>query len=275
MKHFPLGWMVVSVGVRWDVIDRHYDPNRLEQHKIGSGDPPILLLHGWGGNFRSLDGVGTALSQYRKIWAVSLPGFGKSPEPPGRWRTWDYVELVKDWMERNSLPNVDIIAHSFGGRVAIGLAARYPRLVGRLVLIAAAGLIPPRSPRTRIKLFLARTAKKTGKKIGGPVERWLEKRRQRFGSTDWQNASPMMRAVMGRILSEDMADELPKIVAPTLLVWGSDDTATPPVLAYQMEKLIPDVQLTMLDGAGHFSFLDRRGDVVSLIWKHLQLPTVW
>ena len=257
------------------MTEQHYDLDRLEMCKIGSGNPPILLLHGWGGDFRSLDGIGTALSRHREIWTVSLPGFGKSPEPPGRWGTYDYVDLVKSWIDLNRLPKMDIIAHSFGGRVAIGLAARHPHLVGRLVLIAAAGLIPPRSLRTRLKLFLARSAKWTGNLIGGPVERWLEKRRQRLGSTDWQSASPVMRSVMGRILSEDLADELPKIIAPTLLVWGSNDTSTPPVLAYRMEKLIPNVQLIMLDGAGHFSFLDRRGDVVSAIWKHLQLPTVW
>jgi pimeloyl-ACP methyl ester carboxylesterase len=84
----------------------------------------------------------------------------------------------------------------------------------------------------------------------------IEKRRAKAGSSDYNNASPKMRAILSKCVNEDLCHLMPLIKAPTLLFWGENDTATPLTDAKRMEKLIPDAGLVTVAGAGHFSFLE-------------------
>ena len=70
---------------------------------------------------------------------------------------------------------------------------------------------------------------------------------------------------MSRVVNEDLSDCLAKIKAPTLLIWGEKDTATPMRDARKMERLIPDAGLVSYPEAGHFSFLDRPGQTAAVI----------
>ena len=66
----------------------------------------------------------------------------------------------------------------------------------------------------------------------------------------------MMRAILSKVVNEDLKSVMPKIACPTLLIWGANDTATPLADAKIMEKLIPDAGLVSFDGVGHYSFLE-------------------
>ena len=66
----------------------------------------------------------------------------------------------------------------------------------------------------------------------------------------------MMRAILSKVVNEDLQFAMPKINCPTLLIWGSNDTATPISDARRMEKLIPDAGLVEFPGVGHYSFLE-------------------
>ena len=88
------------------------------------------------------------------------------------------------------------------------------------------------------------------------AEEWIERRRGKSGSSDYNNATPKMRAILSKVVNEDLCHLMPKIAAPTLLFWGENDTATPLADAKRMEKLIPDAGLVTVAGAGHFSFLE-------------------
>ena len=66
----------------------------------------------------------------------------------------------------------------------------------------------------------------------------------------------MMRAILSRVVNEDLKHLMPAIKCPTLLIWGEKDTATPIGDAKIMEKLIPDAGLVSFPNAGHYSFLD-------------------
>ena len=81
--------------------------------------------------------------------------------------------------------------------------------------------------------------------------------RNRQGSADYRNASPMMKQCLVMAVNEDLTDLLPKIKQDTLLIWGDKDTATPIEDAKIMEEKIPNSGLAVLKGAGHFSFLEQ------------------
>ena len=252
-----------------------YPLEQIEYRIKGTGNPPILLLHGWGGSYKALDVLGEPLAQHRRIFSVSLPGFGASPEPAEAWNASDYSNVVKNWLDRQGIETVDIIAHSFGGRIAIGLAANYPRSVGRLVLMASAGIKPRRSIRTRLKIRTARGLKRAASILGGRYLQIMDRWRDRLGSQDWKLSSPAMRRILVNILDEDQSETIARITVPTLLIWGNKDTATPLWMGEKMNRLIRGSKLVTVEGAGHFCYLEQKGEVLAEIWKHLQLPSAW
>jgi len=242
----------------------------------GNGSPPLLLLHGWGGNEQTLHLISDRIAGHRRTIRISLPGFGRSPEPPAPWGTWDYVDTVRRWILEH-FPNqaLDVVAHSFGGRIAVGLSARHPQLVNRLVLIASAGLRPKRSLNVKIKRLYSKQLRMLGGLLGGQIAAKLEIARQQLGSEDWRKASLLMRGTLSKVLDEDLSCEMKAITRPTLLLWGRRDTATPLWMGRAMELLIPDAKLVVIEKAGHYCYIDQPGDTIAAIWKHLELPEAW
>ncbi|MDE5827850.1 MAG: alpha/beta hydrolase, partial [Duncaniella sp.] len=101
------------------------------------------------------------------------------------------------------------------------------------------------------------------------AERMLDAKRAKAGSSDYASASPMMRRILSKVVNEDLTDRLDKIKAPTLLVWGENDTATPLKDAKKMEGLIPDAGLVSFPGCGHYSFLDNPGQFAAVLRSFL------
>src|SRR5579864_6464294 len=99
---------------------------------LGNGRP-VLMLHGWGASGANL------MADAARVHVVDLPGFGQSPRPESPWGTREYARCVLDYMDAQKLEKVDIVAHSFGGRIALVLASSHAPRVRRLVLMAAAG----------------------------------------------------------------------------------------------------------------------------------------
>src|SRR5438067_5415172 len=109
----------------------------------GAGDP-VLVLHGWGESIESIRPLTAAVAQIATACAVDMPGFGESEPPPEPWGTGEYAAFVRELMDTLGLEAAAVVGHSFGGRVAIRLAADFPRNVTKLVLVNSAGIGPKR-----------------------------------------------------------------------------------------------------------------------------------
>jgi pimeloyl-ACP methyl ester carboxylesterase len=81
--------------------------------------------------------------------------------------------------------------------------------------------------------------------------------RSRQGSADYRNATPIMRQCLVKAVNEDLTELLPRIKQDTLLIWGAKDTATPIGDGKLMEEKIPNSGLAVINGTGHFSFLEQ------------------
>ncbi len=174
------------------------------------------------------------------------------------------------------IERTDIIAHSFGGRVAILLAATYPGLVGRMVLTGAAGVPPKKTGKKSFKSRVYRCLRglvRAGRGCGllkdEIADLWQEKLVQKFGSRDYRALTPFMRQTFNRVIGQDLTGCLEKIKAPTLLVWGEEDTETPVWMGRLMEEKIPDAGLIVWPGGGHFAYLDRYGDFKIVVERFL------
>lgn len=214
-------------------------------------------MHGYGCNTTTVASVSGIFEAGMRVISVDLPGHGQSDEPPCIWGVEDYTRCIETLIRRLDLKDVSLLGHSFGGRIGILLSSRHPE-IHKLVLVDAAGIKPKRKPSYYIKVYTYKTLKHVlpllfGKKRGGEL---LDRYRGRAGSADYRQSSPIMRGVMSKCVNEDLKSVMPAIKAPTLLIWGSDDTATPLSDAKTMERLIPDAGLVNFEGCGHYSFLD-------------------
>ena len=186
------------------------------------------------------------------------------------WGVERYTSAIEEFARRLGLVRPSLIGHSFGGRISIMYASRND--VDKVILVDAAGIKPRRSLRYYAKVYSFKTAKHilpyiVGRKRADEIiDRW----RGKAGSSDYKSASPKMRAIMSRVVNEDLKGLLPEIKAPTLLIWGEKDTATPMRDARLMQKLIPDAGLVSYPEAGHYSYLARPAQTRAVIQSFLQ-----
>ena len=231
---------------------------RTRFRQAGAG-PDVLVLHGWGARIETVTPILTALSRTNRVLAVDMPGFGETAEPPRVWGVADYAAWVGALLDAFAIPQAAIVGHSFGGKVAIHVAAHDPQRVSKLLLVDSAGIKPLRTWRYYAKVYSAKTVKHTAPFLG-PIGRAMQQRiARRVASSDYAAASATMRPTFVRVVNEHLTDVLPQITAPTLLIWGEHDTATPLSDGQTMERLIPDAALIVFEGGGHYAYLDDPG----------------
>lgn len=106
--------------------------------------------------------------------------------------------------------------------------------------------------------------------VGKMSKELEEKIKSKFGSSDYKNASPILRKVFVRVVNEDLTYLLKDIDCPTLLFWGENDDATPLSDAKKMEKIIPDAGIVTVPGGGHYSYLDNFPMFSAVVNKFLE-----
>lgn len=215
----------------------------------------VIILHGWLASLETMKPIANHLKNHFKVYNVDIIGFGKSDLPQKPMYTNDFGDFLYNFINTLKIDNPILIGHSNGGRTILNFAGRQLGEINKIVLIDSAGIKPKRKLSYYIKVYTFKTLKKmlpntkTTKEV-------REKILGKFGSTDYKNSPEVLRKTMSNIINEDMRESFPNIKAPTLLVWGTNDTATPIRDAKIMEKLIPNAGLVSYEGAGHFSYLD-------------------
>lgn len=236
-------------------VNMHYD-------LYGAGEKRVLLLHGWGCSGDLMKSVGEHLAKDMTVLAVDFPAHGQSTQPPVPWGVPEFAACLKELLTKLHFLPCCVIAHSFGGRVAIELAASNEGLFDRMILTGAAGIRPQQndaaSQRTSTykKLKSVVAAAEKLHIFGTLTDKWQEALIQKYGSKDYAALSPDMRKTFVKVVNYDQSDKLRRIRSSTLLVWGDKDTETPLWMGQQMEKEIPDSALIVLNGGTHFAYLE-------------------
>ena len=232
------------------------DGSTIYYESKGEGDS-VILLHGWGGQALSFKPVFDYLIKNYKVYALDLPGFGRSSIPPHTWGTFDYASFISKFFTKMGITKAHIIGHSFGGRIAIVLAANFPKEVDKLILVNSAGIRPKRTLKYYTFITIAKICKiLLSPKIWGKYGERIKNSLYNFvGSEDYRNAGEL-RDILVKVVNEDLRHLLPNIEVLTLLVWGEQDKKTPVSHARIMEEKIKNARLVVLENAGHFSYLD-------------------
>lgn len=239
-------------------MDKSITVNGAKVHYTDTGEgKPIVLMHGWGCNTTTLASIEKVALESCRVINIDFPGHGKSPEPPAVWGVEEYTQVLEEIVKAERLEHPSLLGHSFGGRVGILYSSRHHD-VDKLILVDAAGIKPKRSAKYYFKVYSFKLMKRwlyltLGKK---EAEARLDAMRAKAGSSDYAQATPRMRAILSKVVNENLKPVIPSIKASTLLIWGENDTATPISDARYMEAHIPGAGLVAFPGCGHYSFLD-------------------
>ena len=232
----------------------------IEYKFSGSGERNVVVLQGWGTELSVYDSVAAAISDSCRVLQFDLPGFGGSKEPPEAWNVDSYTDFFLRFMEELGIKSAALIGHSYGGRIIIKLASRkgIPFNIEKIVLIDSAGVLPVRSLWQKVKIGQYKILKRLfdTRVFYALFPELVDDWRMRQGSEDYRRATPVMRQCLVMAVNEDLTQLLSDIDRDCLLIWGDKDTATPIRDAHIMEEKIPGAARIVLEGCGHYSFLE-------------------
>jgi pimeloyl-ACP methyl ester carboxylesterase len=241
----------------------HSQKSPLNALTLGSGKTTVVMLHGWGKSLQALRPMADVLSSSCRAVLIDLPGFGLSPLPDeasnegGGWDSVQYAARIKAFLDESGISSCVLVGHSFGGRLSVRLAARYPEIIKGLVLIGTPGVPRERTPIERIKLSSIRTAVSVAKRIDGlfGTRLFAHYFAPRFGSADYKAAGDLRKTFV-KTVNEDLRDEAKKIKVPALLLWGADDREATVDQAHTYNSIISDSELHVFPNKGHEPFSD-------------------
>jgi pimeloyl-ACP methyl ester carboxylesterase len=249
-------------------------PYSLPATTAGQGSP-LLFLHGYEGHpgqARFLD----LLAVSRKVVAPEQIGFGKSHGFENVHDIFDVALAYRELLEQvGGGQPVDVVGHSFGGMMAAEAAAVSPHLVRKLVLVNAFGLwldeaqVPDFFVMTPDELSAATfsdPSHEAAAKVSSLTQDGLEPGEVMIARThNLSVAAKFMWPIPDRGLSR----RLPYVKAPTLLLWGQDDKLAPPPYAEAFRNLLPNAQVRLIAGAGHYPQLEKPDEFARAVTEFL------
>jgi pimeloyl-ACP methyl ester carboxylesterase len=267
----------------------------------GGDGPVMLLVHGLGGAHLNWMAVAPQLTAHHRVYALDLPGFGRSPLAGRRSTIAANVDLLTRAITRLSPGPIVLVGNSMGGLLSLGVAARHPTLVDALVLVdpavpAPRGEFPPRLDsvsRTFIATaFMPRWgAKRLSRAVARLGPESLVRETMRLVSADPSRIEPTVVDAHIALEAERLADSawhesfysatrslvailalkrrafrwVDEVVAPTLLLQGDRDRLVPLASARNIASMRPDWEYHEFAGAGHVPMLEVPGEFVEVL----------
>ncbi len=204
-----------------------------------------MFLHGYLSSKEAFTAQVEYFSKFYRVTAIDFLGFGGSRYLTSAFSVDDYAEWLKQALALLKVRFPHVVAHSFGCRVAIKLASKYPDFFDKMLLTGAAGVILKRGFTYRAKVKLYRFVKRF-------APRFAEKH---FGSAEYRTLSPIMRESYKKIVNEDLRACAKRVENEVLFVQGERDTVTPieEVNAYLV--CLKRGKIKRMPG-GHFAFAE-------------------
>ncbi len=221
---------------------------------VGSGQP-VLILHGLMGGLSNFDGVFKYFPKLGyQVIAPELPIYTSSLLNTN---VKFFAKFVYKFIKFKNLKNVIILGNSLGGHVGLIFSKLYPKLTKGLILTGSSGLYensmgdsyPKREDynyikeRTEAVFFDPKTATK---EIVDEVYETVNDRKKLI----------KILAMAKSAIRHNMSNDLPSIVAETAIIWGENDSVTPPNVADEFRKLLPNSQLFWIENCGHAPMME-------------------
>lgn len=225
----------------------------------------LLILHGWGASSYSWNNVINLLQQEKiRIIAVDLPGFGQSEMPKSCWTISDYSNFLGNFLNAAGLKKIYLLGHSFGGQIAAKFAYDYPEKLEKLFLVGAAAIRPKQNMLIKTAKIIAKILKPL---MPDKLRRTIYKI---FGNLDYGKINnPVLKQILINAVNDDLKNILPHIKAPTIIIWGRQDTYTRLKQGRLINKLIPNSIINILENARHGVHLQQPEKLADIIRGNL------
>ncbi|HEV3321315.1 MAG TPA: alpha/beta hydrolase [Solirubrobacteraceae bacterium] len=270
-------------------------PNWLEQLPVFAG------RNGDAGRFGDASAASVPLIGQRRVspgfgnhrvLALDLPGFGRSPMPPGgEVSIAGYADLLDALLEQLGIESAAVVGNSMGGFIAAELAIRHPRRVERLVLVSPAGISTHQDPRLMRYLPWVRRMERLAAAYGGWIASHADAvtRRPALRNAFFGMIVPHPRQLPAALVAEqlrgagkpgliaaaqaisdyDLRPHLERIACPTLVVWGDRDRVITRRDLALFAELIPGARKVMYEDTGHVAMLERPAEFNALLAEFL------
>ena len=228
------------------------------------GKKAAILLHGWGHNALLWQRTTLQLSPEYRYYLLDLPGFGATQNLSPIANVSDFTRFILGFIKKLKINNPLVIGHSFGGQIAIDLAASHPDLPSALILVAPAG-IRTQNPKLNFKVYLinhlANLYRPLKKAVPFLTNTPLT---NNLASADYKAASPANRQVLKKIIRYDLTHKLNQITTSTLIVWPELDQELPNFSKILTDH-IPNSRLRVLYGQDHNPHLNNPLELISTV----------
>lgn len=221
----------------------------------------LYIIHGWtytvtpwAKTIELLDKQGI------KVEMLHVPGL----TAPSR-KVWTIDEYVR-WANQQIPEGAVALGHSNGGRILLNLCSERPDKLKHLILLDAAGVYEDSGKRD-----LSRTLSKKFrflKNIPGVTKIW----HKLTGASDYAQAPENMKQTLTNMLESDKKLDLSKVTTPTSIIWGADDTITPPHQAEIMHEKIANSTLEIHRGWTHAPYISHPGELAKAIYRVYKKP---
>jgi pimeloyl-ACP methyl ester carboxylesterase len=243
---------------------------------VGGRGEPVLLLHGAGGN-RGWTRSTALLAERFTVWAPTHPGFGRSADAECMEGIDDLARFYLWFIDAAGLGRPHVVGHSIGGWTAAEMAAMSPAALGRLVLVAPAGLKPevgeivdifyhPLPALRDLMVHDPATVPEWDELFGRPPtpaeQEIVQRNREMTARLTWK---PYMH-------NPRLAHFLPRVTNPTLLVWGREDRLVPLACGEQYRRALPGARLAVLERCGHLPPIEQPDAYAKLVLDFLGAP---
>jgi pimeloyl-ACP methyl ester carboxylesterase len=250
---------------------------------LSMGNPagtPVVLIHGYTDNARDWVPLIPYLSPRLRLIVVDLRGHGRSSKPDCCYTRLDFAYDIKLLLDALHIERADIVGHSLGSIVAQTFAEFWPERTRRVVLISSSGGARPGAPPHQPKFDYAAAIRALKEPIDPEsqfmIEWWSSPtpvgadflRRQR------RDAAAIPLRVWIAVLDEGLSDSdlqrtLPRLKAPTLLIWGSDDPLMEEEVRQTLREALPQAEVKIFPGLGHNPFWEQPAQCAAVINRFL------
>jgi pimeloyl-ACP methyl ester carboxylesterase len=236
--------------------------------RVGSG-PTILLLHGWGDSMDTYSALVRDFQESYTLLAVDLPGFGGTETPKVTFNLELYAKFVASFLLKIGDPELfAVIGHSNGGAIAIKALSSKILKSKKLVLLASSGVRNSYSPSNKLKRMIFKLLKIPAMLLPSSMQKKIKKKvYEKIGSDLF--VAEQLQDTFKQIITEDVTDDATKISQQTLLLYGTNDKATPVSYGRLFNEKISGSELVVIQGAEHFLHHTNSKEVLVLIRSFL------
>lgn len=253
------------------------DVNIIEENgfayiESGEGEP-IIVLHGLFGALSNFRGV---FDYFSKSFRVIIPMLPLYSMPVIDTNVKNLARYLTDFMDYKKIANAHLLGNSLGGHVALIYASKHLDRVKSLILTGSSGLyentlggsFPKRGNYDYVKEKVAVT-------FYDPQHATKELVDECFDIVNDKGKTVRIISLAKSAIRHNMANELPKMNVPACLIWGQNDTITPPDVAEEFKELLPDAQLYWIDKCGHAAMMEHPEKFNKLMhdWLKDRFPT--